>query len=67
MQLNTKMYYPLRHTGDPVPGDIIKTCSFRPSLCGAASAERELLANQETKATKVNPPPDQSNVSYLTV
>lgn len=45
-------YYPLRHTEDPEPGDIIKTCSFRPTLCGAASAERELLANQETKATK---------------
>lgn len=55
---------PLRFTEDPAPGDIIKTCSFRPTLCGAASAERELLAD---KSNKVNPPPDQSNVSYLTV
>lgn len=45
-------YYSSRHGEDPVAGDIIKTCSFRPTLCGAASAEREVLASQETKATK---------------
>lgn len=56
-----------RHTGDPTRSDIIKTCSFRLTLRGAASAEREVLANQKTKATKVNPAPDQSNVSNITV
>ena len=53
---NLKLIVGVNVSDTGAPGDITKTCSFRPTLCGAAPAEREpLLADQETKATKWTP------------